>query len=176
MKEDPLREVRELTASLADTRDSVILTREILVGLGKEIWEYSYRHTKDDWEAFQALSNTCMRLAKESPGTRGSVKALTFLYLPLDQIIHYASAKWADLAFPVVQVGHKYAAALMATYVPPEATVEIHPPFDAFLIEIPPDLVHVRPERATFLLSPKASRSSFEESGRGISLELRATH
>lgn len=42
---------------------------------------------------------------------------------------------WADNAFPCVQVGHKYAAALMSSSV--SKSVEVRPPWDGFVLHVP---------------------------------------
>lgn len=46
---------------------------------------------------------------------------------------------WARNAFPVVQPGHKYAASLMSTVV--HGDVDVRPPWDAFAITLPHDML-----------------------------------
>jgi len=58
------------------------------------------------------------------------------------QALAISTSRWVRFAMPVVRyVGHRYAAALMATSVP--SGVEVHPPWGTFLIEMPNDMVFV---------------------------------
>lgn len=58
------------------------------------------------------------------------------------QVNAISMSRWVRFAMPVVHyVGHKYAAALMATSVP--KGIEVHPPWGTFLIEPPNDMVFV---------------------------------
>ena len=57
------------------------------------------------------------------------------------RVIHLA--RWVHLGLPTVHyVGHKYAAALMSIRVP--RGIDVHPPWETFLIEIPPDLLYAQ--------------------------------
>lgn len=151
MADDPLRDLREASANYVKelTRETGIepspLTREELVEIGKIGWEESYKYTRDDEEAFNRLAAKAQGLLS-SPHAHldpfAVARATSFLYLPAEQITIFWAACWADQGFPVVQMGHKYAAALMAT----AATVgaeEIRPPFHAFLISLPNKLISV---------------------------------
>lgn len=65
------------------------------------------------------------------------------------------SAEWARLAYPLVQLGHVYAAALMATQVPRD--IDIHAPWPVFYVAVPAGLVTIlardgTPEDVTGLL------------------------
>ena len=54
--------------------------------------------------------------------------------------------RWAEAGFPVVSLGHKYAAALLVTHASEEAVAATLPPFPAFIIEIPDGLIQCRGE------------------------------
>lgn len=51
------------------------------------------------------------------------------------------AAEWSRLAFPTVQMPHKYAAALMCTAVPPLDDEDIKPPWPYFLVNVPNGLL-----------------------------------
>lgn len=56
------------------------------------------------------------------------------------------NARWADQAFPVIRMGHRYAAALMSTKIP---KLDIRPPWKAFVIEVPEGLLWSSDEDGT---------------------------
>jgi hypothetical protein len=115
------------------------LDRDSLVQLGKTLWPLSYQHTQNDYKAFELLSEYFIEQLKAEDMLTASVAA-SFLYLPMEQITMCWAARWADQAFPVFQMGHKYASALMATSVT-VAVEDIQPPFRAFMIEMPDKLL-----------------------------------
>ena len=55
------------------------------------------------------------------------------------------SAYWVDVACPVIQIPHTYAAALMATD-PPADLDQVRPPWPAMLIQIPVGMLTIRDE------------------------------
>jgi hypothetical protein len=56
------------------------------------------------------------------------------------------SAKWVHFSCPQVVMPHTYAAALMSTKVPEDMLDELEPPWDAFVIHIPSNLLWVKDE------------------------------
>ena len=52
-----------------------------------------------------------------------------------------AAAKWAACGLPLVVLGHKYAAALMATSIADDCFEVIEPPFPSFVIDVPDGLL-----------------------------------
>jgi hypothetical protein len=56
------------------------------------------------------------------------------------------SAKWVHYACPQVVMPHTYAAALMSTKVPEDMLDDLEPPWDAFVIQIPSDLLWTKVE------------------------------
>jgi hypothetical protein len=60
------------------------------------------------------------------------------------QVVAVALARWADAAFPQIEVGHKYAAALMVTNATADVLERVRPPWPAFVIEVPTDLLMIR--------------------------------
>jgi len=147
-EKDPLREAREASAAvskvLVETHPELArsLTRDDLVGMGKSLWELGYKKTQEDGEAFELMVDEMRKVAKTSPNPYFATLASNFLFLPMEQISMFWAARWADQAFPVFQMGHKYAAALMATSVTVEED-SIRPPFKAFLIDVPLGLLAI---------------------------------
>jgi hypothetical protein len=143
MPEDPLKEQREQVASVMDQIRSEhpelsgILTRQEMAQSGLNFWHLSYKHTQDDMGAFESLYDSLLK------DKRRAALAAVFAYLPMEQTTFFWTARWADQGFPVIQPGHKYAAALMATHVSAEYAEDIHPPFKAFLLEVPNGLISI---------------------------------
>lgn len=148
---DDLRGVREATAALS--RDWLLrnqmeehpkVTKEALVTLGKLLWPLSYRGSNTDDEAFTRLATTCQSWIRTcEPEDQKWVMASSFLYLPDQQITDFAAARWVDQGLPTIQLGHKYAAALMASSVEKTDLTEVPIPWKAFVIEIPPELLAI---------------------------------
>lgn len=53
------------------------------------------------------------------------------------------AAEWSRLSFPIVQMAHRYAAALMCTEVPPVEDASIRPPWPHFLVSVPSGLLSI---------------------------------
>jgi len=53
------------------------------------------------------------------------------------------AAEWSRLCFPIVQMSHRYAAALMCTSVPPIDDGDIRPPWSQFLVKVPSGLLSI---------------------------------
>ncbi len=109
--------------------------------MGKQLWEESYRHSQDDVEAYHRLA-TAMGLVLKFGDVYQKTMASSFMLLPMEQIMSFWSARWADQAFPIFQMGHKYAAALMATSVTVDAE-DIRAPFKAFMIDVPSGVLSI---------------------------------
>ena len=62
------------------------------------------------------------------------------------QLQTLAQYRWAEGAFPLISLGHKYAAALLVTHASEEAVKAARPPFPSFLIEVPEGLIACREE------------------------------
>lgn len=101
--------------------------------LGESVWPLSFRLTKSTIEAYRLLVEHEVR---EAMAGRPSLRA-AIIQTPAGQIQILGSALWYDQALPQVVVGHKYAAALMATKVPPALLKELKAPWRAFYINIP---------------------------------------
>lgn len=154
LEKDPLRETREAAAALVRTWVDAnpdmarAMSRDDLVAMGKNLWGFSYKHTQDDQTAFSVLAKIMEDILRERDPFQATL-ASSFLYLPMEQITLFWSSRWADQAFPVFQMGHKYAAALMATSVTVDED-SIKPPFHAFLIEVPLGLISIVDEDGKF--------------------------
>jgi hypothetical protein len=51
--------------------------------------------------------------------------------------------KWVHAGFPQINLGHKFAAALLVTNATEEVVQQVRPPFPAFMIEVPDGLLYV---------------------------------
>ena len=125
---------KDLFNSLPQEKKSLKLDREALMDIGHKVWLHSYKDSSDDGEAFIRLWDHYRETSTVLAG---------MLLLPCDQITLLGAARWADQGFPQVTMGHKYAAALMATNVPEEMAAEVRPPWPAFIIEIPDGLLPI---------------------------------
>jgi hypothetical protein len=103
-------------------------TKAQIMEMGSVLWRVTYAHTQDDRTAYD-LAETWF--AAQSPELADS------LALPFDQILALGGARWADCGFPQIVVGHRYAAALMATHIPTEVLPQVRPPWPAFMVEVP---------------------------------------
>lgn len=97
--------------------------------MGVKLWPHTYKGGSTDREAYHRLWDWFTE--QENPNLTGA------LALPFEQIITLGSARWADCGFPQVVVGHRYAAALMATNIPEDVLPLVRPPWPAFFIELP---------------------------------------
>jgi hypothetical protein len=121
------------------------MTKGQLVTMAKVIWDLSYRHARDDEEA---LNQFVVRAPhSDTFHGEGGLLAAT-MYLPQEQIQTMGLARWADQAFPVVQMGHKYFAALLATSVNEKQATDIQPPWKAFLVQIPTKALSIHDPQA----------------------------
>ncbi len=118
---------------LGDSR-TVRWTKSRLVDMGKFLFESLPREDNSD----EAIDRAIFAMAEAQPGV-GSL----FATMPTEQIIATWAMRWADFGFPVYQVGHKYGAALLATSAGAAAEDDLKPPFKAFLLELPPELLSI---------------------------------
>lgn len=113
------------------------MPREALAGIGKEVLRHIGQQECDE-DILDAVHD-------KLPGMlpMQQVALFTMLHKPCDQLTLIASYRWANSGFPQVAMGHKYAAALMATCVTEELKSHIIVPWPAFVIMLPPGLVHI---------------------------------
>lgn len=120
------------------------VSKESLVDVGKAAWEYTYKNAADENQVQTNMADYVTYLRAVSEYRGAILEAL--LSLPEQQLVTLAAARWWDQGLPVVRLGHKRAAALMATDVSKEAIEFVHPPFRAFLIELPDGLISLEDE------------------------------
>lgn len=108
------------------------------------------------WSTTDALKRTGMHHALAGvalePSTDGQLniflgrgapaRELAVQHVDTQRVCAWA-AEWARLAFPTVQLSHKYAAALMCTAVPPVDDADIVPPWPYFLVHVPSGLLTI---------------------------------
>jgi len=131
------------------------------------LWPHSYKDAANDGDAFDRL----MAYFRSS----GLTVAEAMMLLPNEQITLLGVSRWADQGFPQIIVGHKYAAALMATHVSEDMAAEVQPPWPAFLIELPNGLLPIKGEdgKELFLQRVLVHRTTFTtETGIGGSWQF----
>lgn len=114
-------------------------TTPVMAQLGRMLWEISYKHFPDDDHAAFANLDREARM-------RDGLLAVS-LTTPQQQIQLTWMARWADQSFPQVTMGHKYCAALLATVADPDTLGEIVPPWKAFLVVLPTDMLFIKTEQ-----------------------------
>jgi hypothetical protein len=108
-----------------------------MIGPSQLFHEIGYQHTDDDQEAFKLMANRLAEIADANPSL--TILASNFTFLPSEQILYTWMARWADQGFPVIEVGHRLAASLMATSI--HDTSSVIPPWKAFAIRVPPGVL-----------------------------------
>ncbi len=134
-----LARAAQIYARYASHADNLPPTREHMAKLGLEVWKHSYKLSpEDDMEAFQQLINWAADKSEDFAAT---------LMIPSEQIGTLGAARWADQGFPRFIMPHTYAAALMATSIDDEVIEYVRPPYRAFLIDVPDDLLSIWNEK-----------------------------
>jgi len=139
------RQAKNLRDSVIAGRKQRPLTKDMLMSLGASFWSKSYALTDDDREAFN-------KLIKHFTST-GDNFSLIAAGAPDIQILFSWAARWADQAFPHIVLGHKIAAALMATSANEEILQDVRAPWKAYLITIPPGLIELLDESSNKFVS-----------------------
>jgi hypothetical protein len=115
------------------------VTKEMLVTIGQLLWSHTYKLSQNDYDVNPNILDYIETMAIHDP-----VKALIFgesLKIPDQQVSTFAAARWVDQGLPIIRLGHKRAAAFMATTIGEENVEFIKPPFKAFYIEMPDQLL-----------------------------------
>lgn len=112
--------------------------KELLRELALFWWPHTYAISDTDEGALKGACEFTSKLRETQPERAEALRAM--LQAETTYLTLMGGARWADQAFPVVQLAsHRYAAALMATSVPKEIPVKA--PWSSFLIEIPRGLL-----------------------------------
>lgn len=135
--------------------DTPGIRKELLAEAGKSCFEYTYKNATCEKDVEGNINDFLFELIERSP-RKAAILAETFK-LPEQMLITIASARWCEQGFPILRLGHKRAAALMATDVSESQLEFVKPPFHAFLIELPDGLIHLEDEggsarKATMIL------------------------
>jgi hypothetical protein len=84
-----------------------------------------------------------MSTPEEEEILRWAVYHNVFRETPDGQICLVAFSRWADCGYPQITMGHKFAAALLATNVSADIFPHIHRPWPAFVVEVPSGLLDI---------------------------------
>jgi len=117
---------------------SIATPSEMIAAIGQAIHRVIGPYVDTDNGIVDALYDNMMSFEQ---GQQFAVT--TMLAKPADQLTCVGAYRWATSGFPQVTMGHKYAAALMATAVTAEVEPHIVMPWPAFLLPVPNGLVHV---------------------------------
>lgn len=110
-----------------------VADKDDLMRLGEVLRKETYQHGGDEVAAPRLLE---WAKAQDSD-------FMDLFRVEQNAIVYFAAARWADQAFPVVTMGEKFCAALMATKIPEEMLEEIEAPWHAFMIEVPGNMLSV---------------------------------
>ena len=112
-----------------------VMSNDQLMGLGKMIWEHTYKLTQRDDDAFNLAFNLAEALTRVNPDMGLAYRSA--LVIPHEQMRIMWAARWVDQGCPRFVVDGPFAALLMSTDAGPEVAELVVPPWKAFLIEIP---------------------------------------
>jgi hypothetical protein len=113
--------------------------------LGTTIAQLTYRKTSDRNHALRLLDAWATQ--DRTPSNASFIRWLGTSPGHVDRTMW--AARWASAGFPQVVVGHKLAASLMATRIPPEVLAEDElPPWPAYAVILPNGLVPVHDRMA----------------------------
>jgi hypothetical protein len=110
-----------------------------LQSIGERFHPHSYLNTSDDTAAVQGIMAYLVGWYRREPAEAERL-ILAFAQSTGHGII-LGAARWANQAYPLIQYGHRYAAALMTTSIP---ECDINPPWRCFIIDVPNGLLRAR--------------------------------
>jgi len=117
------------------------MNAKFLMQIGHHLWTDTYKIGKTDTEA----STTCVNFAKfgeeKFPQLDKASPENRRLGMAMNASLYAFAAKWAHCGYPSIVTDHKFARALMCTKIEPEFANDIHVPGDAFLVQIPNDIL-----------------------------------
>jgi hypothetical protein len=122
-------------------------TPEDWLKMGTEIWPHSYSDNATDAQAFKKLAYFIDTEYVRNPLDRIAAFRKLTLQVPDSQCRYLWAARWVDQGCPRVVIEPKYAALLMATDVGRGIVEHVIPPWKAFFIEVPTDLLTIEDEQ-----------------------------
>ncbi len=172
LRESSAALVQDLVQNRPEMR--LAIDRENLVQVGKLLWTRTYKETPDDTEAFRRFCAFAEMLigGLQSPNEEERISgtlASAMLFLPMQQMTYFWACRWADQAFPVITMGHKYAASLMSTSIAPELIAEVIPPYKSFLVEVPDKLLEIEDPKTKELVSARYVLAQYLQTDQGRS-------
>jgi len=117
------------------------VTKESLVVMGEATYTQLYKNARTEDDVEDLMAEHIREMSTTDP-----TSALIFseaMLIPDQVILTLGSACWFGSGLPVIRLGHKRAAALMATEITDQSVEYVKPPFNAFYIELPSDLLHI---------------------------------
>jgi hypothetical protein len=92
------------------------------------------------------LAVTGRLLLVESLRRRGVTPEATDAFMADSELSSAATALWARNGFPTVEMGHKFAAALLVSNITPDLLEMLKPPWSSFMITVPDNLLFLADE------------------------------
>lgn len=121
------------------------LSKDFLMKLGTFYWKHTYKGTEasedPDWDAHVNLQAWGQEVYENDPELALNLAHMT--HIPDANISLMGACRWVDQGLPTIRFGHKRLAALMATNISKDMLQYVLPPWKAFFIEMPPELMYV---------------------------------
>ncbi len=125
--------------------ESLDTNRDSMLGRAQKLFELLGEGLDDEGmirEVVEALK------AQHDQGMRGAGEAAQFILNSAEAQIEVISKyRWAESGFPILTMGHRYAAAMCCTTASVEAVAAARPPFPAYLIEVPDNVLTISDPR-----------------------------
>jgi len=107
-----------------------------LAELGRQLWPFSYENALGDFDAVDRL----FKYAESNVDPHRCLALSASLLNPSEQLQIIGSCLWYDQGLSQIVIGHRYAAALLATRAS-AVVADVRPPWRAFWIELPRGLL-----------------------------------
>jgi hypothetical protein len=126
------------------------LSKEELMKTSHKLWLDAFAGQPpdiDDHKAMDALMDKLQSMAKDEDlldlQRLEAARRYYALLLPDAQLQLLLLSSWANCGYRQLIMGHRYAAALMATKMPRQMVDEVRPPWPVFLVDIPSGMLFI---------------------------------
>lgn len=119
-------------------------SKEVLIQTAESLWPVVKDHRENDHDILDAVAaRTARRLSQADIDPYKAVLLETLLGSMDGRLTLIGLTRWAEAGYPCVQMGHKYAAALIATNCSASVLEDVRAPWNGFVIEVPNGLLQV---------------------------------
>lgn len=175
MKADPRLEAIEAQQFLNATLEQLpeeavrVISKSSLTQAGLHYWPHTYQGRAPDesldYDAIDGYYDWLRQLLVDDP-VQG-IYQYQLTQIPDQKIAIMASARWVDAGLPTFRLGHKKAAALMATTISKDSLSHVKPPWPAFFIEMPDGLLELKDGERRASVRGVIVHTVFHPEGRG---------